>query len=345
MKYFSEIYCKKSNENIAINVFFPNALHFIACCWECLHQERSSRIIFLSNFFLRNIVQYRAMQYRTFQIAIPPCTMRFPCSMIPLGACVPKHGCPDNPDVALTVRALPTDPSGAEPHTIEFAPGDWITLAGRFVFPPSFPLCGCFVIFIRGPRFFMPLFYDPAVCFEPSLFPLQLTLCQGFLDAPTHSPSGNAMQWHPFLRIAVSGFQLSNFFLRFTQSRAVWHPRSFSNKARSFVKLTQISNPFNLSTLEMSSQCHPFRFEAASSPHPISNISDPARPPLNPTQRAPYIIVCNVGEGFGWGFWVRFACTPEFLEVFTVPYNSAAQPHPKVATIIVLADGEVAGSS
>lgn len=224
--------------------------------------------------------------------------------MILFGACVPKHGCPDNPDVALTVRALPRDPSGAEPHTIEFAPGDWITLAGGFVFPPSFPLCGCFVIFMRDPRFFMPLFYDSAVCFEPSLFLLQLTLCQGFLDAPTHSPSGNAMQWRPFLRIAVSGFQLPTFQLNFFEIHSL--PGSLASplifqQSSQFVKLTRISNPFNLSTLEMSLQCRPFCLQAASSPHPISNISDPARPPLSPTQRVPYIIVCNVGEGFGSG--------------------------------------------
>lgn len=43
---------------------------------------------------------------------------------------VPKHGHPENPDVAFTVRALPEDPSDTEADATEFAPGDW-TLPAR----------------------------------------------------------------------------------------------------------------------------------------------------------------------------------------------------------------------
>lgn len=43
---------------------------------------------------------------------------------IPRAMPAPKYGCPDNPDVALTVSGSAEGDSDTEPKTIEFAPGN-----------------------------------------------------------------------------------------------------------------------------------------------------------------------------------------------------------------------------
>lgn len=74
--FYNEVFLRKILQKIERTYCNQRGFFFECIAFHCLllgvHQERSGLIISPSNFFIRDIVQYRATQYRTLKIEFPP---------------------------------------------------------------------------------------------------------------------------------------------------------------------------------------------------------------------------------------------------------------------------------